>query len=66
MKLSIEIERRDEWLTARVEDEEGNLLGEDTAPLTEGATFDTHAAVVRSALEDALPTFRARREQALL
>lgn len=48
------IERDEDWITAQVEDYGGAMLGESTAPVTEGATFDIRAAVVRDAVENAL------------
>lgn len=52
---SISVIERDEcWITAQVEDYRGAILGESTAPVTEGATFDVRAAVVRDAVENAL------------
>jgi hypothetical protein len=58
VKLEINISERHEpgegWISATVEDFHGNLLGSQTAPIVEGATFDQRAAVIRAAVEDAL------------
>lgn len=54
MKLIIEIIEREDWITATVEIDNGDLLATDTSPVVEGATFDSRAAVVRSAVEMAL------------
>jgi hypothetical protein len=53
-RLIIEVEDRGEWISAHVEDFDGNVLGADTAPVVEGASFGTRRAVIRSAIEKAL------------
>lgn len=58
MKLEIAVSEREGWVTAAVEDFNGNLLGQETAPVVEGATFDTRAAVIRAAVEAALRDLR--------
>lgn len=62
-KLEIRITDRGEWLTAEVEDRQGNLLGAETAPVVEGAAFDMRAAVIRAAVEGALTTLAASTQQ---
>jgi hypothetical protein len=66
MKLEINVFERHEpgegWITATVEDHDGNQLASQTAPVTEGATFDQRAAVVRAAVEEALADL-ARRQR---
>jgi len=53
-RLIIEVEDRGKWISAHVEDNDGNVLGADTAPVVEGAAFGTRHAVIRSAIEKAL------------
>lgn len=52
--LRISVTDRDNWVTAEVEDKAGNILGQDTAPIVEGATFDAQGAVIKSAVERAV------------
>ena len=64
MKLVLNVHEYDDgWVSAAVEDWDGNRLGEDTAPVVEGATFDARTAVIRSAVEEALTTLKQPREQ---
>lgn len=62
MKLEINVFERHEpgegWITAAVEDHDGNQLASQTAPVVEGATFDQRDAVIRAAVEDALTTLK--------
>ncbi len=55
MKLEINVrEPAEGWIAATVENHAGDLLGSQSAPVVEGATFDQRAAVVRAAVEEAL------------
>lgn len=42
------------WISAQAEDEDGMVLGSETAPLVEGSTFDFRKAVIRECVEQAL------------
>lgn len=60
MKLEINVnDERDGWMSATVEDVDGNVLGDATAPVVEGATFDVRASVIRAAVEFAIRTLNA-------
>lgn len=50
--------RSDEWCEVVVEDFDGVVLAQVAAPLVSGATFDTRAATIRAAIEDALTAER--------
>lgn len=54
MSWKINITPREGWVSASVENDEGDVLGESTAPVVEGATFDTPGAVIRAAVEEAI------------
>lgn len=54
MKLEINVHEREGWISASVEDFDGVMLGNVTAPVVDGATFDVRAAVIRAAVEEAL------------
>lgn len=55
LKLEVTVvDRGVGWVTATVEDFEGMILGNVTAPVVEGATFDTQGAVIRAAVEKAI------------
>lgn len=62
MKLEINVSDSswppEDWITATVEDFHGNLLGSQTAPVVEGATFDQRAAV-----EEALACLAGGKDQ---
>lgn len=64
MKLEIIVSKHydadTEWISAEIEDSDGDLLGKVTAPIVEGATFDTRGAVIRAAVEKALPKLQER------
>lgn len=54
MKLEINVWENGDWVNATVENFDGDLLGGESAPLVDGATFDARSAVIRSAVEKAL------------
>lgn len=64
LKLEINVfSHTEEWITATVEDADGNEFARVTAPVVEGATFDTRSAVVRAAIEDALFELKAEEDR---
>lgn len=60
LKLEINVYDRDGFISAHVEDFEGVQLGEQHAPLVEGANFDARGAVIRAAVEEAIATLAKR------
>lgn len=54
LKLEINVEDIGGWITATVEDRDGAVLGNVTAPIVEGATFDMRGAVIRASVEEAI------------
>jgi hypothetical protein len=63
MKLEINFWENGDWVNATVENFEGDLLGEESAPIVEGATFDVRSAVIRSAVEKALFELKAEEDR---
>lgn len=54
---------REGWVSATVEDFDGRLVGESHVPVTDGANFNSRAAAIRDATEQAIQAHELQEQE---